>query len=426
MTRSPLTTWAFALCSFALCLPHDTDACTAYKVTVDGRTLVGNHEDAWSINARVRFVNGGDGELGAIYFSHYNGSPLRRMSDQGGMNEAGLVFDGFIVPVTDLRPQRGKPVADIHFLVAKAMRTCADVHQAAALFREHNLGMLNGGMFFFCDRNGEYLVVEADTLFTGNDATYAIGNFRASQCTDFNAVPIERYQRGRRMLAAGPDTSLTWCTAMLDSMHSCREKLGNGTLYSYIADPSRGVVHLFFYHDFTHLVTFNLKEELAKGDHEVEMATLFPQNPEFERLLGYKTPFHQRWLWWSVVGIGALSILTGIWAFAWMLIWVVACVRSRKLLPELSGVAVGVGSATSVFLCGALLMVESAYYFGLGDALDSIHPWLKWSPWFLLACTIAVGARAIKRTRHHLLLRLQVITHSVLMIGLTYWGMFWS
>lgn len=421
-----MTGWAFALCSFALCLPRYADACTAYKVTVDGRTLVGNHEDAWSINARVRFVNGGVGELGAIYFSHYNGSPLRRMSDQGGMNEAGLVFDGFIVPVTDPRRQHGKPIGDHHALIAQAMRTCSDVHQVATLFNGYDLRALNGGMLFFCDRNGEYLLVEADTLFTGKDATYALGNFRASQCTDLNAVPIERYQRGRRMLAAGPDTSVAWCTAVLDSMHSCRKKLGNGTLYSYLADPSRGVIHLFFYHDFTHPVTFDLKKELAKGDHELGMASLFPVNAEFEQLLQYRTPFHQRWLWWTVVGIGALSIFTGIWAFVMMLIWVLACIRSRTLLPELSWLAVGVGSATSLFLCGTLLMIEGVYYFGLGDDLDKIHPLLKWSPWLLLACTIAAGVYTIMQSRNRVLLRVHLVTQCLLILGLAYWGLFWS
>lgn len=241
------------------------EGCTLFKVTQNGRTLVGNHEDAWSINARIRFVNGENGEYGAVYFTHFNGSLHRRMGDQGGMNEAGLMFDGFMVPVTDLRPQPGKSAADIHALVSKAMSTCSTVVQVAHVFRPYNLALLNGGMLFFCDRTGHYLVVEADTLVSGSDATYALGNFRASQCTDPSAVPIERFQRGRRMLAVGPDTSLAHCTTLLDSMSVCRSKLCEGTLYSYLADLNAGVCDVFFYHDFSRLVSFDLKEELIGG-----------------------------------------------------------------------------------------------------------------------------------------------------------------
>ena len=77
--------------AFGVGVPLISGACTAFKVTHDGRTLVGNNEDAWSINAQVRFEQGKDGGYGAIYFGHYNGLPYRPMVDQLGMNEAGLV-----------------------------------------------------------------------------------------------------------------------------------------------------------------------------------------------------------------------------------------------------------------------------------------------------------------------------------------------
>jgi len=73
------------------------NACTAFTVSHNGRTFIGYNEDAWSINANVRFEQGRDGGCGAIYFAHFNGHPMRAMSDQLGMNEAGLVFDGLVV-----------------------------------------------------------------------------------------------------------------------------------------------------------------------------------------------------------------------------------------------------------------------------------------------------------------------------------------
>lgn len=405
-------------------LPIGVMACTAFKVTREGRTLVGNNEDAWSINARVRFVNGVNGGFGAVYFSHYNGSPLRHMTDQGGMNEAGLMFDGFVVPVTELHRQHG-PLADVHALVARAMRTCATAREVASLFRAYDFSPLNGGMLFFCDRAGNYLVVEADTLLTGNDATYAVSNFRASQCPDFNAVPIARYQRGRRMLASGPDTALARCTALLDSMSVCRRKLGEGTLYSYLADLDHGIVHLFFYHDFTTSRSFDLKQELAKGDHELEMAALFPANAEYERLLGFKTPFHERWMLWSVVAIGALSLIGLLWASALFVMQVVVSIRSRSLRMELPWLPVGVASALALFLCGALVLNEGVYYFGLNDVMDRIHPLLTWSPMALLLLVAYLFIRSYKRTRFRLPTRGLALVHSLLLVALAYWDLLW-
>lgn len=416
------TVMGFLFCGLAAGVP--VLGCTGFKITRHGRTLIGGHEDSWSINARVRFVNGREGELGAVYFSHYNGSPLRRMNDQGGMNEAGLVFDGFAVPVSDLRPQRGKPIADIHALVDKAMRTCRDVHEAAALFTGRNWGMLNGGMLFFCDRTGDYLVVEADTLFSGDASTLALGNFRVSQCTDLDAVPIERYQRGRRMLATSPDTSLAWCTALLDSMHACRSKLGEGTLYSFLADPANGRIHLFFYHDFTHRITYDLAAELAKGDHELEMASLFPANAEFERLLGYKTPFHQRWLWWMLACVALISALAALWALWLLARTILTGSRTRSWHTLADGVLIGSGSAAALFTSVLLMIQEGVFYFGLGDAVDRISPVLRALPWFLLLITIASAWLRVRTGRHRLPWSVILLSHGLLIGWLGYWGTF--
>lgn len=418
----------FAAAALSMSVAPPVPACTLFKITQAGRTLVGNHEDAWSINARMRFVNGKQEEFGAVYFSHFNGSPLRHMRDQGGINEAGLMFDGFSVPVTDLRPQPGKPVADVHALVSKAMRTCSTVAQVADLFLPFNLSWLNGGMLFFCDREGDYLVVEADTLVTGNDAEYALGNFRASQCTDPGAVPIERFQRGRRMLAAGPDTSLAYCTTLLDSMSVCRSKLGEGTLYSYLVDLNAGSVHLFFYHDFTRRITFSLKDELAKGDHEQEVASLFPTNPEFERLLAYKTPMHQRWLFWLLVAIGAIALVSGVASLYRSLRWCWMKLRGRDPgHPLWSPLVAGTASAIVIFLVPALLMIEGAYYFGLGDALDPLHPLLRFLPIVLGALCIPILISAFRRKLDTSLIarwgRVQAGSLVVFVALLFYWDM---
>ena len=70
-------------------------ACTAFVVYRNGLALAGNNEDFWLTDTKIWYVpkegskRGVAGKLGRVYFGFDNFYP------QGGMNEAGLFFDGF-------------------------------------------------------------------------------------------------------------------------------------------------------------------------------------------------------------------------------------------------------------------------------------------------------------------------------------------
>ena len=369
--------------SLLLCaLGTSVQACTFFKLTLDGYTMVGNNEDAWSIDPRIWFENGKQGEYGAVYLGQNNSTP------QGGMNEAGLMFDGLRSPAKSFSSTVDKPPIRFDDLARRVLRTCTNVHEAAVLIRTFDFGQLNGAYLIFVDRNGEYLVVEADTLFTGKEATYAVTNFCLSTCTDFDSVPSERYQRGRALLAAGADTSLAFCTSVVKGMHACRKKLGEGTLYSNIFDPQRGLVHLYFYHDYATRRTFSLKEELAKGDHSLDMIALFPPNAEFEKLVAYRTPFHSVALRGFLFFTALAAMLFGAYTGITLLLGAIARLRGRRnerpVLLLLAGAAC---SIIVLFLIPALLINQGVFYFGLGDATDRIHPVLKHLP--ILLCLLA-------------------------------------
>jgi len=73
-------------------------------------------------------------------------------------------------------------------------------------------------------------------------------------------------------------------------MHVCRGKIGDGTLLSSIWDLKDGTVNLYFYHDYSKSVQFDLQAELRKGNHILAIDSLFPQNKEFEQLRHYQIP----------------------------------------------------------------------------------------------------------------------------------------
>lgn len=360
-------------------LPFSTFACTSFKVTADGRTLVGCNEDAWSINAQVRFEQGRDGRYGSIYFAHYNGHPLREMSDQMGMNGAGLVFDGLVVGPGAVKRRSGMPVVATSDAIGHIMRTCATVQEVETYLRTVDTGPLVG-MLFFADAAGGYLLLEPDTLFTGNDPWYAVSNWRMSTCGDPATIPIPRLQAGRQLLMKDTGASLSGAEEVLSTMAVCRPKLGEGTLFSALFDPALGQAHLFFYHDFRERVTFDLKQELAKGDRTVDMASLFGDRPEYDALSAYVTPFHQRGLFWAMAGWTVLAVLVGSFAVIWFLRNGIRRLRGHGgvlTVPLLLGAA----CLVLVVLLAVLLMNEAPYYFGLAD----VHPALAWLPLIILA-----------------------------------------
>ena len=61
---------------------------------------------------------------------------------------------------------------------------------------------------------------------------------------------------------------------ILDATHSEGQDV---TLYSYIADLKRGIIYLYYFHNFENVVKFKLNEELAKGEHFYNLQELFPE-----------------------------------------------------------------------------------------------------------------------------------------------------
>ncbi len=393
--------------------PHNARACTVFKFTKDGRTLIGNNEDAWSINAQVRFEQGRNGEYGAIYFDHFNGHPFRRMGVQLGMNEAGLVFDGLSIQPQHTTPVPGRKRLQFDELMPLVMRTCATVHEAATLFRAYDFSWLTRSMLFFADRNGDYLIVESDTMILGNDTGFAVGNWRMSSCTDPDAIPIPRLQAGRALLAESAEASVEFGTAVLQRMQACRSKLGEGTIFSTLFDPQQGEAHLYFYHDFSERVTFNLKEELAKGERTVAMASLFGVRPEYDALLAYATPFHQRELFYVLISLAALAALLSIQSIALLF-------RRNRKVTLWRSLFVPLSSVSMILLTGLLLTNEGVYYFGLEDT-QTIMAWLP-----LFMCVLFSGmAYSAWRTRRigHWSMGAYTVVFLPFLVLLGYWGL---
>jgi tetratricopeptide (TPR) repeat protein len=239
--------------------------------------MVGNNEDFWNPNSRIWFEHGDGNEYGAVYVGYDNFWP------QGGMNQAGLVFDGFSMDYLAILDTLGKKSLDANFL-KDIMKKCTVVEDVKRYLIQYNLHGLETSMFLFIDKTGKYLVVEGDELIIGNNQSYVLSNFYPSLIKEEKEIKIPLYHKGKRLLESKKDTSISFCSSVMDTLHQERN-WGAGTMYTSIYDLKEGTIYLYFFRDYTHVVKFNLNQELEKVDHSLVIPELFPENKNGQNYL---------------------------------------------------------------------------------------------------------------------------------------------
>lgn len=244
-------------------------ACSMFKITKDGKTIVGNNEDYYNPITRVWFQTGEEGQFGVVNFGFSNNFA------QGAMNAAGLVFDGFAMHYLAVNDTAGKLLIPNTEYIPHIMHNFSSVHQVKEYIATINLSHLSNSMYLFVDRSGEYLIVEGDSLILGNDATFALSNFYPSQVSNLDEVPIPFFQTGRSFIEQNEARSdFNYCSQVMENLQQ------DITQYSSIYDLSAGKIKLHHFHDYEHFVELDLTSELAKGNHEYIIPELFSKDSE--------------------------------------------------------------------------------------------------------------------------------------------------
>lgn len=263
-----------------------------YKVTKNGKTMVGCNEDAWRTTSHIWFEVGQNNQYGAAFTgSRWDGE--NGYAPQSGMNEHGLVFSRLasyhpklITSKFNNRIQITNPTRYLKDI----LHSCKTVEDVKKYIEKYDQRYFIEDVFIYIERSGKYIIVEPYKILSGNDAKYVLSNFCPSITHKSAANKLERYKKGTSFLTSKIETDLDFCRKLSDTMHVCREKIGDGTLLTSIWDSTNGVVNLYFYHQYDQTVQFNLTKELAKGNHILKIDTLFPKNAEFEKLASYQTP----------------------------------------------------------------------------------------------------------------------------------------
>jgi hypothetical protein len=136
--------WPFFGCLLLLPLGF-ARPCSMFKITLYGKTMLGNNEDAWRIDSRIWFEKGAHGAYGAAYVGHEDWFP------QGGLNEAGPAYDGFKVYGRTLHIPRGlNKIGPATDFLKSILRACASVRDVQRLVDQYDRRSLNGSMLLLC------------------------------------------------------------------------------------------------------------------------------------------------------------------------------------------------------------------------------------------------------------------------------------
>lgn len=257
-----------------LCLP--ALPCSAFLVVGSGEVFFANNEDYWTPDTRVWFEPAADGKHGIMYLGYSNGFP------QGGMNDAGLAFDGFATKVKPLLKQKGKKRVEGN-PINVVMETCATVDEVIAFLEKVDLRpLMTQAMLMFADANGDSVIIEGDQFIRKSGDYQVITNFYQSEQAD-DAGQCPRFDAATRALKARKTTTVESCAQALSAAAQRGAKVA--TLYSNVFDLKNRTATLWLFHDFETAVVLDLKAELAKGKRTLNLPELFPANKAFDKFV---------------------------------------------------------------------------------------------------------------------------------------------
>lgn len=223
------------------------EACTIFKITRSGTTLVGNNEDDNNPDTKIWVLAPETGKHGRIFFGYNDAIP------QGGMNDQGLFFDWVADNPSSDWVHDPRKLNYPGSVSEKILEEAATVDEALR----------------FYDRYNETAFLKSRTLLVDKTGASAIVNWQKGK------VQITRGQGEIQAMGFGYDTALARLKkleeisipAVAAIVEACLQFGDYPTQYSNVYDLSRGDVYVYLFRQQKPFVKLNLQEELRKGHH---------------------------------------------------------------------------------------------------------------------------------------------------------------
>ena len=137
-------------------------ACSLYKITFDGKTMVGCNHDTWFYTPKIWFENTKKpNEFGAS-FTGARQVGGNRTAPQSGMNEKGLAFSRLVAyypKKENTFPNRLKIGNEVDYLT-DILHKCATVKEVKKYIKQYDHSIFIEDIFIYIDSLGEYLIIE--------------------------------------------------------------------------------------------------------------------------------------------------------------------------------------------------------------------------------------------------------------------------
>ena len=269
-------------------------ACTMYKITKDGKTIVGNNEDWITPNTQVWLENNDEYRYAVLYFGFMDLA-------QGAINEAGLIVDGFATNRLPVENSNGKIKMSLDTALLTVMRTLSTVEEVKAYYEKLDVSEMAMYQLVFIDKSGTYLIIEGDEMIIGDESEKTFSNFYYSQTSSVKEVQLPYYQNGIEFIeSTSSEVTLDYCSNVMKNM---AQRDIAATQYSTIYDLEEMKVRVYFHYDFNEFIEFDLHEEFKKEDYKVKMADLFPDSSLGKQFyLKFNNPEKPTWVLEEALG----------------------------------------------------------------------------------------------------------------------------
>ncbi len=364
------------------CSTKPASGCTVFTVSKGEQVFFGGNDDYINPDSYYWVDPGNATNYGVIWI----GTPD---NVQQGVNEKGLAYDANGLPRVDTNPHlEREPVSGgyqaypIHIL-----HECATVEDVIAWVNTHQWHTYMHDQMQFADATGDAVIISAGTdgeiVFTRKprgDGYIVSTNFNVANPSNGFGYPCRRYDTATEQLSGlvGQDDELTAqdATDVLDAVH-----VGGGTSWtieSLVADLPKGVVYLYFFHQFDKPVVLNVAEQIAHPPAPGPLSRLFPEEVQLEAARRYQQvrsnqercpQIGKAWLGLTLAGL-ALLIAFSVrrrrgWAF-WLpvviilgplglLVWLAAG-RTQKASPWQAVLVEATGNVVPVALAFAVML----------------------------------------------------------------------
>lgn len=246
---------------------------------MNGEVFAAANEDNYTGFANMWFNPTTKDRYGSICFG------LSDLQAQAAMNEYGLFYDFTAQNIKPESYQLTKPYqGDLMFEI---LGKCKTVVEALEYMKTHEYSV--GSQVLIADATGNSVIVNPGAKVLKNGSYQINTNFDIRDLAGHNYT-CGRYDIADRMLS---NTSSVSVPFLKDVLNRTRQEGNLSTIYSNIYDLKRGIIYIYNFHDFNHVLTIDLKKELKKGYRLQRVEDQFPvsfanQNFLEKDTLGYR------------------------------------------------------------------------------------------------------------------------------------------